>query len=200
MTFTEKTRIGTIYKNEAARGIIMRRIPALHTTAPHIASLFKSLSLDQYYQFNQEELSQSNWIAETLSELADIPYEGLSGEQEPETIPSADYEPAGVPSASAVVQAPALAEQWGVYEVELKGPSHGNPFTEVSLHAEFSSGGKIVRMGDSTTEMGYTAFASCRISRVTGSSVHPAMRGRSMGLKEYSGAWSLPQATTALCV
>lgn len=147
MTFTEKTRIGTIYKNEAARGIIMRRIPALHTAAPHIASLFKSLSLDKYYQFNQEELSQPDWIAETLSELADIPYDMLTGEPEPEMIPSADYEPAGVPTASAVVQAPAQAEQWGVYEIELKGPSHGNPFTEVSLHAEFSSGDKTVRMG-----------------------------------------------------
>lgn len=146
MTYTENTRIGILYKNEAARGIIVRRVPALQTSAPHIGSLFKSLSLEQYFRFHQEELSQPDWIAETLSELADVPYDPATVETQPDKIPSADYESADVPSASAFVQAPALAEQWGVYEIEFRGPSHGNPMTEVALAAEFRSEDKNIRM------------------------------------------------------
>lgn len=36
--------------------------------------------------------------------------------------------------------APATVEQWDVYEVALKGPSDGNPFTEVRLSATFTDG------------------------------------------------------------
>jgi len=36
--------------------------------------------------------------------------------------------------------APATAEQWGVYELALKGPSEGNPFVEVRLSATFTNG------------------------------------------------------------
>jgi len=37
-------------------------------------------------------------------------------------------------------------EQWGVYEVVLKGPSTGNPFMEVELSAVFSSRGEDVKV------------------------------------------------------
>jgi hypothetical protein len=36
-------------------------------------------------------------------------------------------------------------EQWGMFEITLNGPSTGNPFTEVSLSAEFTSGGIILK-------------------------------------------------------
>lgn len=35
-------------------------------------------------------------------------------------------------------------EQWGVYEIVLNGPADGNPFTDVSLSAEFRQGGTTV--------------------------------------------------------
>ena len=35
---------------------------------------------------------------------------------------------------------PNSVEKWGLYEVSLQGPSSGNPYTEVQLTAEFSSG------------------------------------------------------------
>ena len=34
------------------------------------------------------------------------------------------------------------AEQWGIFEVSLKGPSEGNPFVDVQLSAEFRRGGR----------------------------------------------------------
>jgi Domain of unknown function (DUF5060)/Protein of unknown function (DUF4038)/Domain of unknown function (DUF5605) len=37
-------------------------------------------------------------------------------------------------------------EQWGIYEVELKGPAEGNPFVDVQLAAVFENGAKQVRV------------------------------------------------------
>ena len=34
--------------------------------------------------------------------------------------------------------------QWGIYEIELKGPTNGNPFLDVSLSAVFNNGLKSV--------------------------------------------------------
>ena len=36
--------------------------------------------------------------------------------------------------------APVAVEQWGVFEIELKGPAEGNPFTEVRFGAVFTDG------------------------------------------------------------
>lgn len=33
-------------------------------------------------------------------------------------------------------------EQWGVFEVTLKGPADGNPFTDVTLSAKFTQGSR----------------------------------------------------------
>ena len=37
-------------------------------------------------------------------------------------------------------------EQWGIYEIELKGPSDGNPFLDVRLSAVFSNGSRSVEV------------------------------------------------------
>lgn len=42
--------------------------------------------------------------------------------------------------------APPAVEQWGIYEVALKGPATGNPFTEVRLTARFTNGVKSVEV------------------------------------------------------
>lgn len=146
MAFTEKTRIGIIFKNEAARAVLLRRLPDLQSSPPHMLSLFKSLTLEKVYAFRQEELGQPDWIAETLAELAGVATGHADAEPDAAAAPSADYESVDVHAASAAVRAPDEAEQWDVYEIELRGPSHGNPFTDVELAAEFENGGKSVRM------------------------------------------------------
>ena len=42
--------------------------------------------------------------------------------------------------------APATVEQWGVFELELKGPAEGNPFTEVRVGAVFTDGASTVEV------------------------------------------------------
>ncbi|PTT76945.1 hypothetical protein DBR42_26110, partial [Pelomonas sp. HMWF004] len=49
--------------------------------------------------------------------------------------------------ALASAAAPAASvEQWGVFEVELKGPAEGNPFVDVQLTARFSDGAQTVEV------------------------------------------------------
>ncbi|HEX7569153.1 MAG TPA: DUF5060 domain-containing protein, partial [Verrucomicrobiae bacterium] len=36
--------------------------------------------------------------------------------------------------------------QWGIYEIELKGPADGNPFLDVRLSAVFSNGSKSIEV------------------------------------------------------
>ncbi|MFT3870720.1 MAG: DUF5060 domain-containing protein [Nibricoccus sp.] len=42
--------------------------------------------------------------------------------------------------------APTSVEKWGVFEIELKGPTDGNPFVDVTLSAEFSNGHRMVNV------------------------------------------------------
>src|SRR5215510_2696398 len=37
---------------------------------------------------------------------------------------------------------PTTAEQWGIYEITLKGPTNGNPFADVRFSALFDKGEK----------------------------------------------------------
>ncbi|MEV4111072.1 DUF5060 domain-containing protein [Nonomuraea sp. NPDC049695] len=51
--------------------------------------------------------------------------------------PDPDYEAEEVARASASVTLPAATPLWGVIEVRLDRPAHGNPFIDVELHAVF---------------------------------------------------------------
>lgn len=43
-------------------------------------------------------------------------------------------------------EAPASVEQWDIFELQLKGPSEGNPFTEVQFTTEFTNGTKTIEV------------------------------------------------------
>src|SRR5213079_2260890 len=52
--------------------------------------------------------------------------------------PARDYEPDSVRRGSARLRPAGPSEQWGVTELVIDGPSHGNPFTDVELSARFT--------------------------------------------------------------
>ncbi|MFC9333215.1 DUF5605 domain-containing protein [Arthrobacter sp. NPDC057009] len=56
------------------------------------------------------------------------------------------YEPDSVETGSAAAEYPAEARKWQRFELTLQGSSHGNPFTDVDLHATFSSGDRTLRV------------------------------------------------------
>ena len=47
---------------------------------------------------------------------------------------------------AALTTQPATAEQWGIYEITLKGPTEGNPFVDVRVSAVFDNGDKKVEI------------------------------------------------------
>ena len=53
----------------------------------------------------------------------------------------------GTAAGLVAADAPATAEQWGVFEITLAGPAEGNPFTDVELAARFSHGDRVLRVG-----------------------------------------------------
>ncbi|MDE0839667.1 MAG: DUF5060 domain-containing protein [Kiritimatiellae bacterium] len=69
-----------------------------------------------------------------------------------------------------------MAEKWGIYEIELAGPSEGNPFTDIQVSGRFRLGDKRVEAGgfydgdgvyrirfmpDETGEWRYETFSNC---------------------------------------
>ena len=52
--------------------------------------------------------------------------------------PATDYEPESVRRGSARVRPSGPSEQWGITELVIDGPSHGNPFVDVELSARFT--------------------------------------------------------------
>jgi len=52
---------------------------------------------------------------------------------------------AGLAAAVAGQAGPQTVEQWGIFELALRGPSGGNPFVEVQLGAEFRQGQRVFR-------------------------------------------------------
>ncbi len=55
---------------------------------------------------------------------------------------------AGIPSAALAATPPPSSEveQWGLFELPLEGPSTGNPFKDVALHADFTTGHRTLRV------------------------------------------------------
>ncbi|WP_337101828.1 DUF5605 domain-containing protein [Paenibacillus sp. YIM B09110] len=145
MTFNEKTHIGILLRSDAAREIMIRRIPSLLTAPENMLSMINGLTLEAYNQLSSGDSSKSDWLAETLAELAVIPANLQAAPSEPDIVPTTEYESASVPAASAAVIAPEQGEQWDVYEIMFKGPAHGNPYTDVTLAAAFHSGEKTIQ-------------------------------------------------------
>lgn len=139
MAFTEQTKLGRIWANEAARSVIIKHLPFLESS-PYL-SFMKNRTLLELSGFNQTFIWPPGLTGTIMAEL-----ESIDDAVEPEiaVTPSADYEPGATPVGSAKLNAPASAEKWGVAELTLEGPSHGNPFVDVEVKAEFAFQGRQV--------------------------------------------------------
>ncbi|MCC3377156.1 DUF5605 domain-containing protein [Cohnella sp. REN36] len=137
MTFADTTKLGKVLKNPEAQRILFKHDPSLAESSFTIQ--FKKLqSLSAYL-----ESLGSDALRETVrAELAGVPE---AAEEETAFLPSPDYEGEEVVIGSAPAAAPTEAERWGVFELELQGPRHGNPFVDVELSAEFRCGGRSLR-------------------------------------------------------
>jgi hypothetical protein len=147
--FTPESLLGSILDDAEGHAILSRYLPRLlaepwilplrHMPIGDVASIFGGSVLDA-------EASRDLWV-----ELAALGPRSQSvspalGEEDV-VAPRADFEPGSVRRASARALYPAEAERWSMFELQLQGPSHGNPFVDVDLAAVFSSDDVRVRVG-----------------------------------------------------
>ena len=140
-TFTPTTPLFEVMRDPSAHGIISKEIPELANN-PLLHTLYHyplGLILDTEERLRTDDARR----AEILARITAIEPEqdGKAGTKPTRLQPQMDYEPAGTEEASAQASFPATAAKWAPFEIKLQGPSHGNPFTDVELTADFSSNG-----------------------------------------------------------
>jgi hypothetical protein len=139
-TFTATTPLFEVMRDPAGHEILAHHVPELAAN-PLLHTLY-------HYQLGLilgTEETLRNDPAKKAEVLAKI--EALQPSPAPDRSvrnnePADDYEPEAVERGSARADFAANCRKWQRYEIALQGPSHGNPFTDVDLAANFTSNGK----------------------------------------------------------
>jgi len=144
--FDRSTRFGDVLDSPAGRSILETFLPGV--AASPMATQYRGARLGQLTAIvpalRDDEAAQARlWLA--LAEVVDghdprPPYPAAIA-------PAADYEGDDVERGSAPITVAAVVPQYGVIEVRLDGPSHGNPFVDVDLAATFSNGARELSIG-----------------------------------------------------
>lgn len=133
---TEQTSVGRIWSDKSAKSILFKYLPFL-AEEEHLAFLYKTMTLGQFLERRQELGFSPEEREALLRELAQIPADEAVTRQRDFRSGQALLEGAQV-DGGGVVSSPASAAKWDVFELELKGPAQGNPYTDVELTATFS--------------------------------------------------------------
>ncbi|MCA0755818.1 DUF5060 domain-containing protein [Paenibacillus sp. N4] len=141
MKITKDTKIGNIWSNEHGRSVILK-----HTREIEKEPLFIIVQASSLAEYAADKLVHPNpgkWLSTILKELESV---DLSRKWEKEITPSDDYEDLSVEIGSAALHASVSAEKWTVFELELHGPCHGNPYIDVDLGAQFTCDGQSINV------------------------------------------------------
>jgi Domain of unknown function (DUF5605)/Domain of unknown function (DUF5060)/Protein of unknown function (DUF4038) len=135
--YGKDVRVKDILSDAAARGIVARYVPEV-TNSP----MFEHIGFVPFgalVERGSTASPDSDRLEKMWHELGLLEGSPRLPAEAPYIAPALDYEPAGVPRGSARIRPVGPAEQWGITELAIDGPSHGNPFTDVELSAEFTS-------------------------------------------------------------
>ena len=136
MGYGKEARVRDVLSDATARGIVARYVPAV-ADSPVIAHM-GFLPLGAVVEHGGAASSDPAELDQMWQELSVLDG-GPPGQAEmPFIAPALDYETDDVPRGSAPVSLAGPAEQWGVTELIIDGPSHGNPFVDVELSAGFT--------------------------------------------------------------
>ncbi|MCZ9881191.1 DUF5605 domain-containing protein [Arthrobacter sp. B2a2-09] len=140
-TFTTTTPLFEVMRDPSAHGIISAEIPELANN-PILHTLYHyplGLILGTEERL-QGDVARREEILARITALTPAP--GAHANSKPtRSRARSDYEPEDTTEASAKVTFPSSGAKWAAFEIELIGPRHGNPFTDVELSAEFCSSG-----------------------------------------------------------
>jgi hypothetical protein len=143
--FDRRSTFGEALDNPAARAVLERWMPGI--AASPMATQFRDGRLGSLIALvpTLEDPAEREKLWAALAEAGDDverpPYA-------PAIAPDPGYEGDDVARGSASVVLPGAVAKWGVLEVRVAGPSHGNPFVDVELDAVFTRpDGSEVRVG-----------------------------------------------------
>jgi len=135
MGYGRDSRVRDILSDPAARSVVTKYVPAL-TCSPTLEQMgflrFSGVLRGPGAAVTGPEL-EAMW-----DELARLEGTPRAQPDAPYLEPARDYEPDSVRRGSARVALARAGEQWGITELAIDGPSHGNPFVDVELSADFT--------------------------------------------------------------
>jgi hypothetical protein len=145
--FDRSSTFGHALDDSAARAVLETFLPGI--AASPMAAQFRDARLGQLVAISptlrEDAVAQDAFWAR-LAEIQD----GAGGGRDhaPAIEPDPAYEGDDVPRGSARLTVPtAPVPRWGVVELRLDGPSHGNPFVDVEVGAVVSNGDRSFRIG-----------------------------------------------------
>lgn len=141
MMFTEQDRIGRIWTDPAAGSILEKHFSFL-AEERHLAFAYKIMTLREFLDARQELGFTDQERAAFLQELAQLPSTKLLERRaemvnKPQEAPQGAAEIGRHSEGAGLISSPKSAAKWGVYELELRGPAYGNPYTDIDLKATF---------------------------------------------------------------
>ena len=139
MGYGKEARVKDILSDAAARGIVAKYVPEV-TNSPMIEHM-GFLPICTVVERGSGAWSSPAGLEKMWHELGLLEGSPPSRAEAPIIEPALDYESQDVRRGSARIGAAGPAEQWGITELTIAGPSHGNPFVDVELSAEFTSEG-----------------------------------------------------------
>ena len=136
MGYGKEARVRDILSDAVARGIVARYVPAV-ANSPVIAHM-GFLPIRAVVEHSGAAPSDPAELERMWHELAAVEGSPPSQAETPFIAAALDYETDDTPRGSARISVAGTAEQWGVTELTIDGPSHRNPFVDVELSAEFT--------------------------------------------------------------
>lgn len=141
--FDRSSTFGDALDSPAARAVLETYLPGV--AASPMAAQYRDARLGTIASL-VAELDDPAESARFWDALAAVEDGGAARAPYPPAIaPDPDYD-AGAPR-SARITLPPPTLRWGVVELRLDGPSHGNPFVDVELSATFRQGDRELRAG-----------------------------------------------------
>lgn len=139
------TTVGEMLADPAARAVVDRHLPGVLAT-PSITAM-TSARLGQLVMVVPATRDDPALAQAMFDELADLGDSAARPAYLPAVEPDPEYEDPSVERGSARLTLPEQVPLWGMAQIQLDGPTHGNPFVDVELTATVRHGDRELSVG-----------------------------------------------------
>ncbi|MES5823088.1 DUF5605 domain-containing protein [Streptomyces sp. RG80] len=139
MSYGPQSVLRDVLRNPQAAAVVRKYLPGLEedlTRVPFMHGTLEQVTV-MMLPIRVDPVAREAFFAEVAA-VEETTVEEPPTQQVP--VPSADYEPADTALGSARTVQRETVRRWSTFELELHGPAHGNPFTDVDLRAVFRHG------------------------------------------------------------